>query len=412
MAHAEFSAALEVIFSQQKVASILSKLPPKSKIHGYDIGDYSGDDGMDVVLSVLREDAPAREIDVHFFLNDGPEFRLLRSLKRRYIVEPIEVGFFIDRGECYVTEKLGELAWRITGYSATEGTFRRVSEWTTKRMRTASRETAVGYERQYSYETLLAEEHYYGGNKGTTFLRQKYYDLPVFPSHLTLHHGMRSEIGDSSGLMITQGGSSWHGPDDSSVFCSARYDSSTVAFRVRMHDDRLLYHANADSSDHLSLHFDFSGKNRVQPNGKLQSSYDETQLGIRVIMGDGDARTPTVELLGSTLVERYTDAIQVTHLEMEAQYQTWEFTFRLPFELFTGTNEWKSVGFVCVYHDVDHPMQRRWVSLVSTAREYKPGRPETYGRLHFVEDPVHALEWENLRVIKLSRRLRAAGILR
>lgn len=408
---AGLASALGSIFSQEKIASILSKLPPKCKIFGYDIGEYSGDDGMDVVLSVMPNDAARRVVDVFFFLNDGPGFRHLRTLQRRYVLEPIEVGFSIDAGVCYVTEKTGEFAWRITGYSAVGGTFRRVSEWTTDRMRTGGRETGVGYERTYSYETMIAEEHYYGTNSERSFIRQKYYDLPVYPSELSLPDEMPTVIGDSSGLMIVRGGSSWYGPDDCSVFCSARYDSSTVTFNLRVHDDRLLYHANTDSADYLDLCFDLSRRNRVRPDGALQTFSPNTQFVIRVLMGDGANRTPVVELHGETIAKRMGEGVMISTLQDEREYQTYAFTVRVPLALFSDQDVLPAAGFVCAYHDVDHPGNLRWVSLAATAREYVPGKRETYGRLHFVTDPVREYEWENLRVLALGEQLQRAGIL-
>lgn len=409
--HAGLAAALGGIFSQEKIATILSKLPPKCKIYGFDIGEYSGDDGMDVVLSVMRDDAPHKTLDVHFFLNDGPGFRLLRTLTRRYILEPIEVGFSVDQGVCHVTEKTGEFSWRITGYTATDGKFRRSSEWTTDRMRVGSRVTNVGYERSFSYETLLGEEHYYGSNSNKTYLRQKYYDLPVFPAELSLPEEMAEQIGDSSGLMITRGGSSWFGPDDCLLLCSARYDSSMVTFRIRLHDDRLLYHASADSSDHLELLFDPSRRNRVRPDGKRQTYSPNALFGIRVVMGDGAARTPVVEMLGSAMAKSIGPEVQVSQHAVEDQYQTFDFTVRVPLRLFEEKGRLLPMGFVCAYHDVDHPGNLRWVSIAATAREYASGQPDTYGRLHFMPDPVDAYEWENLRVTALAARLRRAGLL-
>lgn len=408
---AGLSAALGIIFSQEKIASILSKLPPKCKIYGYDIGEYSGDDGMDVVLSVLQDDAPRRSIDVYFFLNDGPGFRHLRTLQRKWMLEAIEVGFSIDHGVCYVTEKTGEFAWRITGYSAAGGNFRRVNEWTTDRMRTGSRETGVGYERQYSYESLIADEHYYGTNTGRTFIRQKYYDLPIYPEALSLPDEMPTMVGDSSGLMIVEGGSSWYGPEDCSVFCSATYDSSQVIFRIRVHDDRLLYNAHPDSMDYLDLRFDLSRRNRVRPDGKLQTFSPNTQLTVRIVMGDGENRTPVVEYFGESIAKRLGDDIRISISQDAQEYQTYAFTVRTPIELFSDNGKLPPAGFVCAYHDVDYPDRLQWVSVAATAREYTPDRPETYGRLHFVSDPVDEYEWENVRVIALSEKLREAGIV-
>ncbi|MFZ1728570.1 MAG: hypothetical protein WBQ23_11125 [Bacteroidota bacterium] len=408
---AGLAAALGVIFSQDKIASILSKLPPKCKIFGYDIGEYSGDDGMDIVLSVMPDEGARRTVEVFFFLNDGPGFRLLRTLQRKYILEPIEVGFSIDQGVCHVTEKTGEFAWRITGYSAAGGTFHRVSEWTTDRMRTGGRETGVGYEHTYSYESLLSDEHYYGTNSNRSFIRQKYYDLPIYPAELSLPDEMPNVIGDSSGLMIVRGGSSWYGPDDCSVFCSAVYDSSTVTFNLRVHDDRLLYNNVADSADYLDLSFDLSRRNRVRPDGTHQQFSPNTQFTIRIIMGDGANRTPVVELLGESIAKRTGDAVRISILRDESEYQTYSFAVRVPLTLFADQDRLPSAGFVCAYHDVDHPAQLQWVSVSASAREYTPDKPETFGRLHFVSDPVGEHEWENVRIIALSEQLKQAGIL-
>lgn len=408
---AGLAAALGTIFSQEKIASILSNLPPKSKIYGYDIGEYSGDDGMDVVLSIRRSDARDRTIDVLFFLNDGPGFRHLRTLRRRYMSEPIEVGFAIEAGVCHVTEKTGEFAWHVTGYTAREGIFRRVEEWTTGRMRTGGRTTGVGFDRKYSYETLIADEHYYGANTERSFMRRRFYDLPVYPAGLSLPDAMRTTVGDSSAMIIARGGSSWYGADDCSLFCSARYDSSTVTFSIRVHDDRLLYHQFADSSDHLDLHFDMSRRNRVRPDGKVQTYSAGSQFGIRIVMGDGGNRTPVVELLGDAMRKRFGDDVHVSTQRLKTEYQTYAFTISVPLALFREGARLPSAGFVCAYHDVDHPGSLRWVSQAATAREYFPGKPDTYGRLHFVADPVDAYEWENLRVIALSEELKSAGII-
>lgn len=409
--HAGLAEALGGIFSQEKIATILSKLPPKCKIFGYDIGDYSDDDGMDVVLSVMRDGAPRRRLEVLFFLNEGGGFRLLRTLERRYMIEPIEVGFSIDQGVCHVTEKTGEFAWRITGYTAAGGTFRRSSEWTTDRMHVGTRATNVGYERSFSYESLIAEEHYYGANSGKTFIRQKYYDLPIYPAELSLPDEMPETIGDSTALMITRGGSSWHGPDDCSMFVRARYDTAFVQFRVRVHDDRLLYHANADSADHLDLDFDLSGRNRVRPDGTLQRYAEETQFGLRLFMGDGAARTPVVTLREGVLEKRHAPEVSVTHAQAEGEYQTYEFTIRLPLALFIRSGSLRPAGFACSYHDVDHPRNLRWATVASTAREFRENQPHTYGRLHFSERPAGDSEWENLRVTRLAERLRRAALI-
>ncbi len=403
--------ALSKIFSREKIASILSKLPPKCKIHGYDYGDFSGDDGMDLVLSTRSDDAPPRVVDVHFFLNTGAEFEHVRTLQRRYILEAIEVGFSIDQGVCHVTEKTGEFDWRITGYSMAQGLFRRVTEWTTRRLRSGGSSTSVGFEQSQDYLSNLGWERYFGVNSGRMYLEQRFYSLPVYPSSLELPNDVPLHVGDTTAYMVVGGGSSWHGTEDSNFKLYARYDSSDIVFFLRVHDDRLLYHAEADSSDYMALYFDLSGKPRIQRDGTRQRYAKETQLAILLFMGDGAGQGPVVELRGEKKIDTLRRQVDVTMRTDPGIFNTWDFTLRLPRKLFSRSSVLHGAGFCAVYHDVDHASRRDWATLLSTALDYEQGKPETYGRISFLTDFTRMFERLDLRTRYLARRLRSAGVL-
>ncbi len=408
---AGFSRALEKIFSAEKIQTILSKLPANCKIYGFDVGDYSGDDGMDVVLSTRRTDARSRDLQVHFFINDGPAFRLVQVLRRRFIIEPIEVGFSIERGWAMVTEKTGDYAWRMTGYAVRDRVFRRTYEWRTDRMPYRGQETAVAWERARDYETQLVDEHYFGANTKRSFIRQKYYDLPLFPADSDLPNGFADTAGDGGALMVVQGGSSWHGPEDCSIAVSGRYDSSSIILTLRVHDDRLLYNTAADSSDYAALYFDLSRKTRLRPGGAAQQYSPNTQFGVIILMGDGEARGPVVELRGAKLAQRHGGAVSVDMWRDPEAYQQFLFTVRLPRALFADGSDLPSAGFAAVYHDVDYPARLNWVSVASTSRGYTEERPDSYGKMHFVRDMRAEWEWVNLATRDLSRGLKEAGVL-
>jgi|GEM_PF-1427214 len=408
---AEFSSALGKIFSDEKIQSILSKLPPNCNIFGYDVGDFSGDDGMDVVLSTRLDDARDRTIDVHFFVNAGSAFHHAQTLQRRFVLEPIEVGFTIERGAAFVTEKTAEFGWRITGYAVRDGIFRRVSQWTTDRMRYRGRQTAVGFERSYDLQNNMAEEHYFGTNSNRSFLRQTFYDLPLFRENDDIPAAITRQIGDSTALMVVRGGSSWHGPEDCSILCSGVYDSSSVELHLTIRDDRLLYEGVLDSSDYAALSFDFSRKTRVRPGGAAQQWSPNTRLDILLVMGDGERRTPVVELRGSKLSSAHGHEVRVSMREDSTQFHLYHFTVRLPRSLFESDGKPVPAGFVCWYHDVDYPANLSWVSMAATSRAFESDAPETWGRLHFVRDARERYEWENLHLRAMTRHLRRAGVL-
>ncbi|MDT8323064.1 MAG: hypothetical protein RRA94_03050 [Bacteroidota bacterium] len=406
-----FSRALEKIFSPEKIQTILSKLPANCKIYGFDVGDYSGDDGMDVVLSTRAENARSREMQVHFFVNDGAGFRRVQVLERHFVLEPIEVGFSIERGRALVTEKTGDFGWRMTGYAVRDHVFQRVDEWGTDRMSYRGRETGVAWERTRDYRTQLIDEHFFGANTKRSFLRHRYYDLPVFPDGVELPKPLPAEVGDESALMIVRGGSSWHGPEDCSISVSGRYDSAEVVLALRVHDDRLLYNTDADSSDYAALYFDLSRNTRLRPGGSAQQYSPNTQFGLVLLMGDGEAHGPVVELRGAKLAGEHGAAISVDMQRIPVAFQQFLFTIRLPRALFADGASLPPAGFAAVYHDVDYPAHLHWVSVASTARGYEEKRPETYGKLHFVRDFRAEWEWDNLATRDLTRQLKEAGVL-
>jgi len=366
---------------------------------------------MDVALSTRPENARDRNIDVHFFVNDGREFRHVQTLQRAFVLEPIEVAFSIERGTAFVTEKMGEFTWRITGYAVQNGVFRRVSQWTTDRMHHNGQPTAVGFERAYDMRTNLAEEHFYGTNSSRSFLRQKFYDLPVFGRHDDVPENIRRQIGDSTALMVVRGGSSWHGPEDCSMFCSGTYDSTSVEFHIAVHDDRLLYEGSLDSSDFAALSFDFSRKTRVRPGGSPQRWSPNSRLDILLVMGDGEKRSPVVELRGKRLAEAHSHEIDVSMRRDIDRYHQYHFTVRMPRSLFESEGEAVPAGFVCWYHDVDYPANLSWVSVAASSRAHDPAAPETWGRLHFVNNARERYEWEDLRTRNMTEQLRRAGVL-
>ncbi|PLX23176.1 MAG: hypothetical protein C0600_15430 [Ignavibacteria bacterium] len=366
---------------------------------------------MDVVLSTREENSRSRRLNVHFFQNAGAEFELVQSLERSFVFEAIEVGFSIERGTAFVTEKTGEFGWRITGYTVRDNIFRRIYQWTTERMAYRGRETAVGYEHSYDGDSHVSEDHFYGTNSSRSFLRQKYYTLPVFRAGDDIPAALQREIGDSTALMIVKGGSSWHGPEDCSLFCSAEYDSSFVYFTVTVNDDRLLYAPEKDSADVLSLHFDLSRKTRVRPGGDEQDFSPNAQLILNVFMGDGEERTPVVELEGKKLAEQYAHLVDVSVSTKPDRFNEFVFRIRLPRPLFENETALPGAGFACTYHDVDYPANLHWVSISSTSRGYRENAPSSYGRLQFISDARHHYEWDDLATHRMANGMRRAGIL-
>jgi hypothetical protein len=412
LAFPAFAIKLRAVFPDAKVQAILSKLPPKCNIFGFDTGDMSGDTLRDLVLSLKPVDAARRELAVYFFIDDGDSMLLAQVLSRTYIAEPIEVGFSIDDGVCHVTEKRGEFHWEIAGYAVDGGVFKQVEFWETQRLRAGSGLSGTGFEVQARHRTHRCSETFYRASDAKILLRHHSYALPVFPARMKLPPDVNAAIGDTSYRFLQSGASSWSGPDDCSFAVSATYDSSVVTVVMRVRDDRLLSGSSPEESDRAEFHFDLSGKPKVDPGGKLRGGSEETLLGISILVGDGGKNVPVQFLSGGGGSPENLHLLRQVRNHFEKN-DAGEFALSvsLPLKLFPGAPQRPFFGFTARYLDIDQPEHPEWITVASTSDDFDSVRPSTYGRMEFYPGDRILYEREDLHARELVAKMVAAGFM-
>jgi len=113
----EFMGMMSVTLSDQQLDELSFLVPWDIRVLSYGYGDFSGDDKVDVVLSIREIGVtPKNTVDVYFFENVGDTtYNLISKKNIKWIDIPIEVAFLVRDEVCYVTNK-DKSNWYFTGY--------------------------------------------------------------------------------------------------------------------------------------------------------------------------------------------------------------------------------------------------------------------------------------------------------
>lgn len=405
--YGRFAQVLRRHLPERLVQDIISKLPSNSKVYGFDVGDISGDSLSDVMLSVKPDAAKQRELEILLFVRMSDRMERAATLRKRYVGEPIEVGFAVENGVCRVTQKLAEYAWNITGYTVDQLVFQESDAWNTHRVE-GSGYGAYGVETVDDYRTLRSTEIYYRLSDARTVLKSAYTTLPAFPVGRPVPPMLRRELAATTAHGLLSGSSSWFGDDDCSFRVVATWDSTTVTLHIAITDERILFFDATREGDHLEIHLDRSGKPRIAPNGRARSFSTDERISLLVAMRD-DEVPPRIEvasdvserlalLLRQCTIERQRSSDGVQHLVL-----------RMPREILPNRS---AMPFTLVYRDVDNPEHPEWVTVRATSEDFDAGQPASYGRLDLIAWDASRLEVEDLRLVDVRARLHAVGVLR
>ncbi len=393
------------MFSAEQIQDIISHLPAKSKVHGFDTGDFSGDSLPDIALSLRSQDNDRRELSVHFFLNSPPGMRHVREVKRSYVNDPIEIGFSVDGGMCLVTSKVREMHWVIDGYTMTGQVFRRIHAWETQRAT-----SALGHETQTRFDTWRTGETFYRISDARFLARNSFFTLPVFAAESRVPDGIGSTIGDTTSASVIRGASSWFGADDCAMLLHATDDSIWVVIDIDLRDERLLVTGDSASTDRLELWFDVGGGLRHE-TGRSGEEFRHLPFCLALSWMPAGAQPPAMVHRVEThdpALRRQLQAVQWSAVDPGTGRM--EIRCRIPAAVFRGTRDPYVTGFTAVYLDHDNPDHPEWETVMATSDAFQRDDPVTFGAVWFVGDGS-MFELYDVRLKDVIDRMARAGIL-
>jgi hypothetical protein len=411
----EFKKKLEGVFTEELFNDLRTHLPEQFEIWGYDVGDFSGDDEADLAISVKPKEQSGKNVQVFFFVNDGSDFIEASTLYVRYFEIPIEVGFTIEHGICYMTSKEKEHHWFITGYTYHSGSFVLVDRFEVGRQSLGADSTAeIGHEIYDNYQTLASKESFFNVSNGKLFLGAQYYTFPAYrnrrkplPDYVTTLH-------DTSGKYFISGKENWRGPKDLSFSANLAYDDSSLDCLINVIDDSLAVGGSeVTEGDCVSLWFDLKA-NRINPSSGAAPNFrlqpDSNVMLMSISPGDYRAKRPRLDLiLRKDPTDQQQHAIKSISVLSTKRPDGYSLRVRIPFSLFGDSKPPGVLGFTLDVNDVDRNNGGASKTRLGTS-QLRDWDPSTFGILRFIPERGTYGEVRNLFIETLLKRIRDIGI--
>ncbi|MCU7491217.1 MAG: hypothetical protein HF300_06190 [Ignavibacteria bacterium] len=175
-------------------------LPKNFAITALDYADFSGDGKNDLAIAVRPLNRHDRTIYVYMFCDSLKHYTLVHADTMKFVVLPIEIGFSISNRVCYITQKIEDKSWAITGYSFVKNELALVDYYRTQ-VKPLNKKTDIGLERYNNYRNLEAFTGYYDVNTLNEYKKTKYFYHPVYALKRNVYSGYdRSVAIDKSWL--------------------------------------------------------------------------------------------------------------------------------------------------------------------------------------------------------------------
>ncbi len=413
----EFVQQVDSIYSPEQLTNLRSHFPEKFDIYGYAVGDFSGDDVPDLAVSIRQRDLRGRKVKVFYFITDSLSFTLAREKVLEFVDMPIEIGFSIETGICYTTQKLGKNSWRMDGYTWRDGNFFLVNRYeSTRKPLKPSGNGDVGYECTSNYRTLYTTEQYFNPSNSKPYFSTEYYSFPVYPLTLSIHPHVYYVVRDTSYKFITSGSEFYKGKDDAQFETAVFYDDAFLYFFAWVTDDTVEIEGNDwDKIDHIQLWFDLNSTGKLSgtitsaPNFRIVPDDSVFCVSIASVRHEDDLQRVKVKLRSEPTPnqQRLIRRIRVISNLTKDGYAI---RARIPLELFGGRSRCeKKIGYTMVLHDVDGKGANAKVTELATS-SFRPWDPSTFGCLQIMKEKEYYGEVIDLNRAEMVQSMVDVGI--
>jgi hypothetical protein len=423
----QFSQEVGEIFSAAQLTFIQEHLPEQCDIYGYAVGDFSGDYLPDLAISVRTKKLRGKKMKVHYFVSDEEQLLEARWNILEFYDVPIEIGFTIENGVCYTTQKKGNNNWTISGYTYRDGNFFLVDEYESSRKsvrRTGGSE--IGYETTMNYRTLKTTEHYYHLGTEKSFLSLEYYTYPAYPIERNIRPFLFYVVCDTATKYCIAGREYWRGRADAAFESAVFFDDAFLYFFTWVIDDTVEIGSRQwNDCDHVQLWFDLNqagkltGGKSSSPNFRLSPDSNVFMIAVAPVAGENDSQkvrvytAPDSSPPEAAIIPEGTGcrkAIDDIRVLSDRTIDGYALRIRIPFELFGGIESLRTpTGFTFVLHDIDGHDSTAGVTELATSL-FKEWNPSTFGVLRMMFDNTCFGEVLDLNTAEMIRKLAAVGV--
>jgi len=424
-----------IAFTDELLDDLRKKLPEDFLIWGYDVGDFSGDGKYDIVMSIKPKHYKGKKLQVHFFINRGDSVLDVKTMDVSYHDIPLEVGFTIERGVCFMTTKLAEYNWLIRGYTFSNGSFILVDRYEATRLfQSAEKRLQVGYETYFNYRNLLSNENFFNPVNNSSYAKIDYYTFPAYRKGRGIFKDYAAVVADTTDRFILAGKEHWKGSADLSFASRAYYDSTMMCFSIDVVDDSIVTTnpAYVDENDYVQLWFDCGVGHKVEVAGDSAVSFrnkpDSSLYTLTISLGNFSTEKPKVKFVTRfRLSEIQLRALTQMEVSVERTGNGYSLDIQIPYRVFGYTSGASGamipqfhkrdrlglisypIGFTAVVHDADDAKNPNDETVMATSK-LEQWNPLTFGVLRFIPDGEYYGEVVNLFLPSILRRIREVGL--
>jgi hypothetical protein len=398
MKYPEFANKLEWYFDSLMIEDVGKELPQGTNysIWSWDVGDFSGDGNYDVAFVVKQAGEKGRKVDVYLFVDKDGFLTLIEKFPYEYVEMPLEVGVVIRSRTCFITKKIRQFNWYITGFKFSQGNLIWYDDFHTERIGKYTHET------YQNYQTMVSAERYLLTSKDAEKFKVKFLMVPCYPRGLHVYKGFSDETYVDDVDFVNVGAWWWRGTDDASYHIKTAYDKDFMYLQFKIKDDSFVpLTCDSCPADYLSLWFDFghvnSNDDRFASIKDDKVAFREESVGdiynIKIYPGDFLEVKPFISKVSSTNELEDYQKNEVNNIKVSARLidSGYVVKVRVPFRLFgyesapSDSSKFVKIGFTSVLNDIDNEYRPEEVTEVASS-SFNMAKPSSYGELLLVPE--------------------------
>ncbi|MGE5683437.1 MAG: hypothetical protein ACM34K_21460 [Bacillota bacterium] len=172
----------------QAIKELRSSFPKDFVVTALDIGDFSGDNKNDFAIAI-KPHRSNRKINIYLFCDSLSHYTLVHADTLEFVELPIEIGFSISKEVCFITQKLKDKNWEITGYSFVHNELALVDHYDTDVK--SIKKFQIGEEVYNNYKTLHSFIGYYDVATLGDYKKNNFIYHPVYERRRNLYDSYR-----------------------------------------------------------------------------------------------------------------------------------------------------------------------------------------------------------------------------
>ncbi|MBL8003699.1 MAG: hypothetical protein JNL36_01265 [Candidatus Kapabacteria bacterium] len=364
LTYTEFKKALLNYYEEDMISDLIQLKPQieSSQFWSWDVGDYTGDGYPDLAFVTKDKSVSGKNLTVTLVVDIDGYLVKVKEFQEKYVELPLEVGIAIKENTCYVTNKIKQFHWNITGWYVENGNFKQRSIY-----RTEKHTAAVTKESLIDFSKSIAEERIVHSSSGKISQINKIQYFPLFAEFDKYQSGNQNKREFSTIQYVESGAYYWKGEEDCSFTLQLTKKDDFLYAMIDVIDDSLVAGSNYLSVDKVKISFYQHDKSNdgvlKQFFSTLQKSTIQTKpikskkIDFEFSLGDFSTTKSFVSLPATT--EATVDVIKTKN--------GYVLYAKIPFsEIISDINTTSEVGFSISVFDADSDFYPEITTVLST----------------------------------------------